>query len=94
MQLQCPNPTHLPSPLFATALISGRAFDASHDGLPGILGADAPDRRADAARNATRAVNRTACGCAWRVEPHPERTADAAVRPAGATGARRTMPRA
>lgn len=94
MQLQCPNPTHLPSPLFAAAVLNGRAFDASRDGLPDTLGADAPDRHADAARNATRAVNRAACGWAWRIEPDAKRTADATVRPAGAVWTRRAMPRA
>ena len=95
MQLQSPNPTRLPSPPFAAAVLNGRAFDASRDGPSSVLAADAPDRQADAAWNATRAVNPAVCG--WRacpIEPHPKRTAEAAVRPAGATRARRTMPRA
>ena len=71
MQLQCPNPTHLPSPLFATAVLNGHAFDASRDGLPGILGADA--------RNVTRTPNRAACGWAYRIEPVAECAADATV---------------
>ena len=80
MQLQSPNPTHLSSPLFAAAVLTGRALDGGRDGLPGILGADAPDRYAGAARNVTRAPNRAACGWACRIEPVAERAADATVR--------------
>ena len=75
MQLQSPNPMHLASPLFAAAVLKIRAFDRSRDGLPGVLGADSPNRHSGAPRNVTRA----ACGWTCRIEPDAKRAANATV---------------